>query len=144
MSLDWIHEQPPLWDMNKARVVGAAPHGIFDLGDFQVGDPMPGEWWRVDDDGQAVGYGWLDVVWGDAEILLVVEPSRQGQGVGAFILDQLERESAQRGLNYICNVVKPTHPEGERLTAWLVRHGFEAASDGVLRRRVRAAATPSG
>jgi ribosomal protein S18 acetylase RimI-like enzyme len=138
MDLEWIDEHPPVWDAGKARVVGGAPPGVFDLGDVQPGDPLPGEWWRVEDGGEAVAYGWIDTVWGDAEMLLAVDPSRQRTGVGSFVLDHLEREAAKRGLNYICNVVRPTHPDGERVTAWLCGRGFEPAADGLLRRRVTA------
>ena len=136
MSLDWIDEHPPFWDDDKARIVGSVAPGVFDLSDPKSGDPLPGEWWRVEDGGQAVAYGWIDTVWGDAEMLLAVDPTRQGGGVGTFVLDQLEGEAAKRGLNYIFNVVRPTHPHGERVTAWLCGRGFEPSTDGVLRRRV--------
>ena len=55
------------------------------------------------------GYGRLDDTWGDAEILVLVEPERRGSGVGAFILDHLEQEAAERHLNYIYNVVPHGH-----------------------------------
>jgi GNAT superfamily N-acetyltransferase len=136
MSFDWIHEGSPRWDDGKARIIGAAPPGVFDFGAFGPGDPVPGEWWRVEETGAVVAYGWIDTAWGDAEMLLAVDPERQGHGVGGFILNQLDREAAARGVNYLCNVVRPTHPDRERVTAWLQRHGFELSSDGLLRRRV--------
>ena len=119
MSFEWIDEHPPVWDDDKARIVGGAAPGVFDLGDPKPGDPLPGEWWRV-----------------EAEMLLAVDPPHRGGGVGTFVLDQLEAEAAKRGLNYIYNVVRPTHPDGDRVTAWLCGRGFEPSSDGVLRRRV--------
>jgi ribosomal protein S18 acetylase RimI-like enzyme len=140
MGFEWTHEQPPRWDDDKTRIVGGAPAGVFQLGDLHPDDPLPGEWWRVEDDGRTVAYGWIDTVWGDAEMLLAVDPSHQRRGLGTFVLDQLESEAAKRGLNYIYNVVRPTHPEGERVTTWLEGRGFEPASDGILRRRVRGAA----
>jgi ribosomal protein S18 acetylase RimI-like enzyme len=143
MGLTWVHEQAPVWDADKARAVGGAPPGVFEFADLQPGDPLAGEWWRVEDDGQAVAYGWMDVVWGDAEMLLAVESSLQGQEVGTFVVDHVEEEAAKRGLRYIRNVVRPTHPDGERLTTWLRARGFEPAADGALRRKVRAA-RPAG
>ena len=79
MTLRWIRETPAHWDANKARIVGGAPPGIFDTRykTCKIGELVPGEWWRVEDDAAVVGYGWLDVVWGDAEILLATDPSAQ-------------------------------------------------------------------
>ncbi len=142
--MHWIAEHPPVWDDDKARIVGGAASGVFDLGDPKTGDPLPGEWWRVEDGGKAVAYGWIDTVWGDAEMLLAVDPARQRGGGGTFVLDQLEREAAKRRLNYIYNVVRPTHPDGERVTAWLCGRGFEPAADGILRRHVTVSQRPEG
>ncbi len=137
MSLEWIHENPPHWDENKDVIVGGAPQGIFDLTNYRVGEVIPGEWWRVEDDGSVLGFGWMDATWGDAEILLAVPPRTQKRGVGTFILDHLEREAAKRGLNYLYNVVNPTHPDREAITKWLVGRGFEPSHDDEsLRRRV--------
>jgi len=72
------------------------------------GAPIADEWWRVtDDDGAVAGYGGLDSEWGDAEITFVVDPARRGAGIGAFIVDRLEEEAAERGLNYVYNVRQP-------------------------------------
>ncbi|MGE0709321.1 MAG: GNAT family N-acetyltransferase [Planctomycetota bacterium] len=144
MSLSWIAEPKlPTWDEAKRRIVGEAPAGIFDarykaLG---VGETVPGEWWRVERDGEVVGFGWLELVWGDAEILLATAPGARGAGVGGFALERLEEEAGRRGLNYLYNVVRPTHPDGEQVTAWLVKRGFTASEDGALRRRVGATAS---
>jgi GNAT superfamily N-acetyltransferase len=135
MGLEWIHENPPRWDDDKARITGAAPPGVFDFGHLRPSDAVPGEWWRVEDDGSVVAYGWMDTVWGDAEMLLAVDPGHQGRGVGTFVIEQLEREASSRGLNYLFNVVGPGHPDGEQVTAWLQRRGFELSSDGLLRRK---------
>ena len=96
---------------------------------------------RVEQDGAIVGYGWIDVVWGDAEILLATSPEAQRSGVGTFILDHLDEEARGMGLNYIYNMVRPTHPEAETVTAFLVKRGFESKPDGRLTRRVGRAAT---
>lgn len=138
MELKWIHEQPAHWDTNKARIVGNAVTGIFDsrYRMLQPGTTAPGDWWRVEAQGRVVGYGWLDVAWGDAEILLAVEPELQGKGVGAFILDHLEKEAQAQGLNYLTNIVRPTHPDAKRVSAWLEKRGFHSSEDGRLARKV--------
>lgn len=136
MARQWIHENPPRWDASKATIVGGAPKGSLPLADYGDGESVPGEWWRVEDDGRIVGYGWMDTTWNGGEILLAVHAEHQGQGLGGFILDQLEAEAKQRGLNYIYNVVQDAHPKREALTRWLEHHGFRGSDDGQLRRQV--------
>lgn len=137
MTLSWVREEQPRWDQDKQRVVGSAPEGVFTF-DYAEGDLLPGEWWVVStEDDTVVGYGWLDSMWGDAEILLAVDPAAQHHGVGGFILEQLEREAGRRGLNYVYNVVRPTHPERERLHDWLAIRGYRGDdADAALRKRV--------
>ena len=137
MPLSWIHEDTPRWDAPKAAIVGGAPAGIFDLGAPLHGDLAPGEWFRVEDGGEVAGYGWMDCTWGDAEILLAVHPAHRGRGVGVFILDQLEKEAAARGLNYLYNTVRATHPDRAAVSEWLESNGFRPSGDGLLKRRVR-------
>lgn len=138
MSLEWIHEHVPQWDENKSTIIGRAPDGIFHLGNYRVGDMIPGAWWRVEENGRTLGYGWMDATWGNAEILLAVAPDARGRGVGSFILERLEHEAARAGMNYMLNVVSVDHPERARTTKWLEARGFERAHDGEsLRRRVR-------
>ncbi|HEY8432163.1 MAG TPA: GNAT family N-acetyltransferase [Sandaracinaceae bacterium] len=138
MTLAWIPESPAIWDEGKRRIVGGAPPGVFDsrYAALPLGALVPGEWWRVEDQGRTVGYGWLDVNWGDAEILLATDVEARGRGVGSFILSKLEAEAAARGLNYLTNVVRPTHPDAERVTAWLTARGFTPSVDGRLLRAV--------
>ena len=138
MRLEWIRENPAQWDAGKAAVIGGAEDGALDPLERPPGEILPGEWWRVEEQGRVLGYGWMDCTWGDAEVLLAVDRDARGRGIGAFILDGLEREAAERGLNYLYNQVRPNHPDRDRVTAWLGRHGF-AASGGerLLRRRVR-------
>lgn len=138
MSFEWIAENPPYWDADKARLVGDAPQGIFDTrySMLKPGDLVPGTWFRAEETGNVVGYGWLDVNWGDAEILLATTGDARGRGVGTFILDQLEREAHRRGLNYLYNLVRPTHPEADTVTAWLQKRGFSPDADGRLQRPV--------
>lgn len=136
MTLEWLAESPPYWDEAKARIVGGAPAGALHLPRVSPGDLLPGEWWRVEDRGATVGYGWMDCTWGDAEILLAVDPAREGEGIGSFILDRLEEEGRSRGVNYLYNFVRPTHPRRDEVARWLETRGFERSPDERLMRRV--------
>lgn len=136
MSLHWIHENPPHWDEAKATIVASAPAGSLDLPHHDVGDLIPGEWWRVEQNGEVLGFGWMDCTWGEAEILLVVRSARHRQGVGTFILDQLEKEAAKRGLNYLYNIVPARHPDRAGFTRWLERRRFAAEHGDRYVRRV--------
>ncbi len=129
MSRTWIHEHPARWDAEKARILGAAPSGSLTLPDVAEGALAPGEWWRVEDEGRVVGYGWMDVVWGEGEILLAVAPEAAGRGVGTFVLDHLAVAAAERGLRRIYNTVRPGHPERAKITAWLQARGFAFRHD---------------
>ena len=136
MTLQWIREQPAVWDDNKKRIIGQATPGIFDhrYQDCTIGASIPAEWWRVERDGRTVGYGWMDVVWGDAEILLATDPDDRGQGIGTFILEHMVAEAKAQQLNYVYNTVRPTHPQREQTTKWLEDRGFASAEDGSLRK----------
>jgi hypothetical protein len=58
-----------------------------------------------------------------------------GHGVGTFIL---EREAARKGINYVYNTVRDTHPERDSVHDWLAVRGYQGgSSDTVLRKRVR-------
>lgn len=142
-ALTWIGERPPLWDEAKERIIGGAPAGIFDrrYASIPLGERVPGTWWRAEQGGETVGFGWLDIVWGDGEILLAVDPAARTGGIGTFIMDQLEAEALERGINYVYNVVRPSHPDAQALTAWLQKRGFKASEDGSL---MRAVTRPSG
>lgn len=136
--LQWIHETIAHWDADKARIVGGAePNSLpEDIADHEEGDVLPDDWWRVEHEGRCVGYGRMDVTWGDAEVLLVVEPEAQHRGVGSFILEHLEREARARGLNYLYNVVRPDHPAQAEITGWLRHRNFSQTEDGRLARAV--------
>jgi GNAT superfamily N-acetyltransferase len=136
MALEWIRENPPYWDSEKQRILGGAEPGALQLPSHAFGELLPGEWWRVEEGGAVVGYGWMDCTWGDAEILLAVDPSRRGAGVGTFILDRLEEEGRERGVNYLYNLVRPTHPRKREVSAWLEARRFERSPDERLMRRV--------
>lgn len=136
MHLSTFQETLPKWDDDKARVLGGAAPGSLPPMHYDFGDLLPGEWLRVQSGDHVVGYGWLELSWGEAEILLAVDPSARRNGVGAYILDALARETAQRGSQYMFNAVREGHPDAEGLSRWLRAHGFEPAGDGTLRRRV--------
>ncbi|WP_448639614.1 GNAT family N-acetyltransferase [Geodermatophilus sp. URMC 63] len=135
-TLRWVHEDDPRWDADRERVFASVPEGVFRTEARRPGERLSSDWWRVERDGAVVGYGWLDDVWGDAEVLLAVEAGARGSGVGLFVMRHLEEEAAARGLNYVLNVVRDTHPERAAVTAWLERRGFSAAEDGRLRKQV--------
>lgn len=137
-TMRWLKEDPARWDEGKARIVGDAPVGTFDrrFKELHVGDLVPGEWWRAEQNGKVVGYGWLDVVWGEGEILLATARDCRNQGAGTFILEHLTAEARARGLNYIYNVVRPSHPQREAVARWLEGRGFKASEDGSLLRAV--------
>ncbi|MBA3523324.1 MAG: GNAT family N-acetyltransferase [Geodermatophilaceae bacterium] len=136
-SWTWEQQTRPTWDPDKQRIVGGAPAGIFAV-DHASGAVLPGDWWAVrDGDGPVLGFGWMDVGWGEAEILLAVEPDAQESGVGSFVLEQLEREAAARGLNYVYNTVATSHPRREEMIDWLGARGYYGlAEDPALRKRV--------
>jgi N-acetylglutamate synthase-like GNAT family acetyltransferase len=134
--LTWVKDDDPRWDADRERVFATVADGVFRFEARTPGERLTSDWWRVEADGRVVGYGWLDDVWGDAEILLAVEESARGTGAGAFALARLEEEAAARGLNYVVNVVRDTHPDRDAVTAWFAGHGFAGTDDGRLRKRV--------
>ncbi len=136
MSLTWTAEPAPTWNADKQRIIGDAAPGTFDRRYSQQkdGESLPGEWWHVERDGKTVGFGWFDLVWGDAEITIASDPEHRGEGVGSFILGELEKEAQSRGVNYVYNTVRPTHPDKESVTAWLQKRGFHPSEDGSLLR----------
>jgi N-acetylglutamate synthase-like GNAT family acetyltransferase len=140
-SLAWARDADPRWDADRERVFGTVAPGVFPDVAREPGGELPGDWWRVEVDGRVVGYGWLDDVWGDAEILLAIEEPVRGTGAGSFALARMEEEARARGLNYVLNVVRDTHPDHAAVTDWFLAHGFTGTEDGALRKQVR---EPSG
>jgi N-acetylglutamate synthase-like GNAT family acetyltransferase len=142
--LTWVKEDDPRWDADRDRVFASVPEGVFRSETRAPGERLSSDWWRVQDGDRVIGYGWLDDVWGDAEILLAVEQDARGTGAGTFALARLEEEAAGRGLNYVVNVVRDTHPDGDAVTAWFLAHGFAGTDDGRLRKRVGDRSRDSG
>jgi GNAT superfamily N-acetyltransferase len=143
MARAWIREPQARWDADKQRILGGAGR-VFAVAASPPGAVLPGDWWRVEDGGRVVGYGWMDYSWGDAEVLLAVESEGQSRGVGTFILDRLDEEAAARGLNYLYNVIPTGHPDPAGLTRWLVRRGFVGGEDGDLFKRTVRSRKPTG
>ncbi|WP_435202922.1 GNAT family N-acetyltransferase [Janibacter sp. GS2] len=141
-SLTWEREERPLWDAEKARIAASAPEGALTL-DFADGAELPGDWFVAKDGDAVVGIGVLDTTWGgDAEITLVIDGARQGQGVGSFVMDRLEQEARVRGINYVYNTVRDEHPQRDEVHDWLVVRGYWGNErDASLRKRVDEAGT---
>jgi GNAT superfamily N-acetyltransferase len=137
MALTWVREDTPVWDAAKESILGGAPEGALEPMPHRPGALAPGEWFRVEEEGTTIGYGWMDCTWGDAEVTLAVDSGHLGQGVGAFIVQNLEREAASRGVNYLYNAVPGTHPDRAGVTRWLETRGFRPSGDGLLKKRVR-------
>ena len=128
--------RPTRLDDAKRSFFEALPAGAVEL--RPAGDLLPGDWWRLEDDGKTVGYGWMDVTWGDAQILLAVDPDEQHKGYGAAILDHLEAEAKKQGLRYLFNTIPTNHPDPAAARAFLEAHGFRASTlhGDMLRRPV--------
>ncbi|MDQ3733306.1 MAG: GNAT family N-acetyltransferase [Actinomycetota bacterium] len=136
MVLSWTREPAPIWDEAKQRVLADLPVQLLGLSEVSQGQRLADEWWRVEDAGDVVGFGRLDDTWGDAEILVAVEPDSQGRGVGSYILENLEAEASRRGLNYVYNVVHAEHPEHEEIRGWFLARGFAPGTEEELRKRL--------
>jgi len=137
MALTWVREDTPVWDEAKQSIVGGAPPGAIEMPKAALGELAPGEWFRVEENGTTLGFGWMDCTWGDAEITIAVDARRRGEGIGAFIVSHLEKEAAGRGVNYLYNAVRPTHPDRESVTRWLLSQGFKPSGDGLLKKGLR-------
>jgi N-acetylglutamate synthase-like GNAT family acetyltransferase len=135
-SLRWVREDDPRWDADKERVFATIPAHVFPALPRITGKRLSSDWWHVERDGRVIAYGWLDDVWGDAEILLAVEEEARGSGAGRYVLDHLEQEADARGLRYVVNVVREGHPQRDAVQAWFLAHGFHGTDDGRLRKKV--------
>lgn len=136
MTLHWTKEDTPRWDAEKQRLFGPAELAAVGLQAPEPGTAIADEWWRVTDDvGSTVGCGWLDTEWGDAQITFFVAPSCRQAGIGEYIVGRLEAEAADRGVNYIYNVIPDSHPDPDWMKRWLAKRGFVPGT-GDLRRQV--------
>lgn len=135
--LTWSREDRPTYDADKARIIDGAPDGALSFS-FTEGQELPGDWFLAKDGDAVVGLGTLDTTWGgDAELTLAVDPERSGEGVGSYVLRQLEREAASRDINYVYNTVRDGHPQRDEVHDWLAVRGYVGNErDASLRKRV--------
>jgi N-acetylglutamate synthase-like GNAT family acetyltransferase len=143
-SLRWVREDDPRWDGDKERVFATIPAHVFPALPRSPGERLSSDWWHAERNGRVIAYGWLDDVWGDAEILLAVEEGARRGGAGRFVLDRLEEEAAARGLRYVVNVVRDGHPDRAAVHAWFLDRGFRGTEDGRLRKKVGDPASAQG
>lgn len=136
MDLGWTADPAPSWDADRKRIVGAWPGSFPELATANDGAPLPGRWWSAERGAARMGFGWMDVTWGDAEVWLAVSPDMARTGVGSFILDRLVEEARKQGLRYMYNRIPPSHPDPSRLTSWLERRSFGLSGDGLYKRLV--------
>lgn len=134
--LGWTHDTAPTWDADRRRIVGAWPGSFPSLVAAHEGAPLPGRWWAASENGTRVGFGWMDVTWGDAEVWLAVSPEAHHRGVGSFILERLVAEARKQGLRYLYNRIPPGHAQPGPLKSWLVRRSFGLSGDGLYKRLV--------
>lgn len=134
MALGWKPDPSPQWDAERRRIVGAWPASFPELAAANEGAPLPGRWWAAEQGGRRVGFGWMDVTWGDAEVWVAVSPDACGAGVGSFIMDRLVSEASRQGLRYVYNRIPPKHPEPARLKQWLEGRSFGLSGDGLYKR----------
>ncbi len=135
MTTTWLAEpNPARFDASKEAFFARLPPGSVHVD--RAGELLPGTWWRLEADGEVVAYGWMDITWGDAQILLAVHPEHQRHGYGAAVLDHLEAEAHKAGLSYLFNTIPSDHPDPAAARAFLQAHGFVASGlDGTLLRR---------
>ena len=136
MDLTWAPDPSPTWDDDRQRIVGSHPRSFPALADADAGARLPGRWWRAVRDGKTVGFGWMDVTWGDAEVWLAADPEAEHTGVGTFLLEHLSAEARRQGLRYLFNAIPPKHEAPDALKRWLERRGFGLSGDGLYKRLV--------
>lgn len=135
---DWRPEpQPVPYDDDKKAFFSALQDGVVRLN--PAGNYLPGTWWRLTAGDTTLGYGWMDVTWGDAQIMLAVSPEARRGGHGKTILDHLEHEAHEAGLAYMFNTIPGDHPDPEGVRVFLTGNGFEPSGldSDMLRKRVR-------
>ncbi|MCA9571471.1 MAG: GNAT family N-acetyltransferase [Myxococcales bacterium] len=134
----WIPEPVPAHPDTRMRAFfDRLPAGSVKL-DLSA-ELVPGTWWRLEEDGEVVGYGWMDVTWGDAQVMLAVDPEAHRGGNGRAIVEHLAHEAHEQGLGFLFNTIPAGHPDPEGVRAFLTSCGFEASGldGGLLRLRVR-------
>lgn len=140
MSYTWNSLSTPAWNEELESIVRGVPQGAFPVESWRTAQVLPGSWWIVRDAaGQAVACATMDTVWGDGEVMVLVDGAQARSGAGAFAMDQLRTEAQARGLSYLRGQVPAVHPETSGVIRWLTACGFSnGSSDGEYYCRVRA------
>ncbi len=138
-QLTWVHEPDARWDEDKRRIFSAIDELIFAWPDSPEGSALAGSWWRLELDGAAVGYGWMSLVWGEAEIQGVIDPIARTLGLGEEMLHQLILEAGDRGATRVFTTLREEHPRRERVAQWLASRGFEERGGRLVFGRAEAA-----
>ena len=135
-SLTWVKDDDPRWDADRERVFATVGPGVFPGRAASRGSGCP-----VTGGGSRTTAGSSATAGSTTSGATRRSCSRsrraaRGTGAGAFALARLEEEAAARGLNYVVNVVRDTHPDRDAVTAWFLAHGFTGTDDGRLRKQV--------
>lgn len=127
----WIKEEKPLWDRNKIKIIGSNI-GCFVISDIQEGDKLEGKWFKLTDKyGQIVGYGWIDIIGGEAEISVAVDKKYKGNGYGTQIINNLYTEIKKLGFDEVIAVVREENSNAEDVIRWVYKNGYIAEWPGL-------------
>lgn len=125
MPVQLEREENAVWDEPKASLFGR-PHlsERFAFGEIRPSDPLPPEqtWFKIKEDGEFRGYGWLIVNGDETEIEICVDEPRKGVGTAALSL--LEEAASDAGASTLCAVIRPSNSEAEWMVPWLESHGY--------------------
>ena len=122
-------EDKPLWDDTKRRFIVEESPGAFRILSPCLGAQLSGHWWRVELDGDTVGYAWLSIEEeGVAELSVAIGKHFRSQRVGRTVLGELEREAAQLGFKRVIGVVQSENPQQEKILSWLFDEGYSACA----------------
>jgi ribosomal protein S18 acetylase RimI-like enzyme len=121
--MDWIQEQPALWDETKQNILGANK-GAFDIEHTQVGGELDGVWFKLIDNNEIIGYGWIDLAYGNPEISIAVDSHKRFSGYGNTILRNLEEKALALGFSEVECIVRRKNADAINAIKWFHRNGF--------------------
>lgn len=91
----FIHEESPVWDVNKARIIGVE-NGSFCFNGVEINQRLPYEWYKMigGESDEILGYGWVDVDTDnqESELSLCVAEEHRGKGIAKQMLMCLEEK----------------------------------------------------
>lgn len=119
----WIKEEEPVWDSDKEDIIDCAPQGSFNMGPKSNGT-ISGDWWKLVENKRVIGYGWISMISGDAELLIAVRKSEQHKGYGNIILENLEMEASKLKHNKVVAIIQSENINAVNIIYWLDRKGF--------------------